>query len=722
MKISESKVTGAWLKWTTIMVLSAGVVLASPLAQAVSGSIAAVDGTPIPYAYIGLVSSDYQYLGAAISDARGSFAINVSAPSGYLFVQPNALVNAQGLGIYPYEPRTYVLNGEQTVGLRLPPTGCIVLKGYDAGKLMRWADFAAKGTVAGQFMYVTSLDDELRQAACWPVYDNDARAQGSPWDKGLPGLVVAPGQTVAVNVMFWDVLNYGKLLLKADNSGQGYTLGTRGEAKILDLNVELASTAVADLNRRKAGLPSSGATRISNLNTSLANAKAMANPVQRAAAADKVLSDALKLRDDLELQAAKTNLLTMRKGSLAVVVKKGTKALAKCKVSIKQKSHSFKFGFYQGGQYNGSACQAAKNAGFEMTTMLFGWSWMEKIPGVLLDAAMVDSYYGVTTAKNLGLDVKAAGVVWMQDYGILPQRCYSMAWPDVEAQVLNYQENLLKALSGKIKLWEAVNEAPATDAVDMPRDAMNNLVALAAGNIKAVAGLTALVNSAHEVNFGAKYLYYGVDNQPVDKFTLTYNDFLKQATSQNCLNDVSIIGLQFYPGYKLNAGFGCQEGPAMTPSWLVDAFARYARFNRPIHITEFSVPSVYGADWKNGYWREKWTETTQADYAQRVFTEAFAASNVQSVTWWDMLDTNAAVLFGGLVDDYGRKKAAFTRIQGLIKGWTTQASGTTNTYGKTTLSGFGGLYDVTITTPTGSTVTRQATINERSTVTLSVTF
>ncbi len=695
----------------------------SPLASAITGTVADNSGTPVPYAYVGLLDSNYQYLGAAVSDGQGGFAINANTSNGLLFVQPNATLNAQGLGIYANAPRTYLVHGEQAASIRIPATGCIVLQGYDAGRnLMRWANYVANGTVGGQFVYATNTDDELREASCWPVYDDAARAQGSPRDLGLPALVVEPGKAVEVNVLFWQVPGYGKLLLKADNGGAGFQLGAPGQSIVLDLNVELASTAVADLVRRQSSFASSASTSIANLVSALAAVKANTNAVARAAAADSVLSQALKLRDDLELQAAQTNISSVRKGNLTVVVKKSGKAQSAAKVAITQRAHSFKFGSYIGGQFNSSVYQSARDAGFEMATMLFGWSWMEQSPNVLLDPAIIDSYYGITAAKNMGFDVKAHGVVWMQGYGILPQRTYTMAAADVQAQALQYQQSLINAFKTKISSWEAMNEAPATNALNMSRDQMNNLLASAASNIKALAGLISLVNSPHENSFGAKYAFYTLDNLPYDNFSMTYSDCLKQFNTAKGLSKVDSIGIQYYPGYKLNASFNYQEGPAMTPSWFVDMTARYNQFSKPIHITEFSVPSYRASDWNNGYWREPWTETTQADYAERIFTQVFSTANVQSITWWDMSDANCSVLNGGLMDASGRKKAAYTRIQSLIKSWTTMAQGTTNTSGTTTLSGFGGAYDVTITLANGTKYTRTATIGERATATLNVTL
>jgi GH35 family endo-1,4-beta-xylanase len=186
------------------------------------------------------------------------------------------------------------------------------------------------------------------------------------------------------------------------------------------------------------------------------------------------------------------------------------------------------------------------------------------------------------------------------------------------------------------------------------------------------------------------------------------------------VNSVDAVGLQFYPGYHLNSTFGDLEGPAKTPSWLVDTIEDYGRFGKPIHITEFSVPSSYGENWNAGYWREPWTETTQADYAEAILTLAFGNSNVQSVTWWDISDANSSVVTGGIMNAQGQPKQVYTRIQQLLKSWTTDLSGKTGSTGRASLSGFGGTYDVVVTLPTGKTVNRQIHLNERQRLPLTI--
>jgi hypothetical protein len=694
---------------TLILTASASIGSAAGL----SGTVTRTDGFALPGTYVGLLSSESAYLGSTLVDERGQFAIENRDDNGYLFIQPPEELTEDGLGGYAHTPRVYALEGAEQVNIELPPAACIVLRAYDSeGQLMRWEDFEAQSVFGAQFMYATDMDDEAVPATCWPVFDDEARAQWSPRAKGLPSLVVEPGQTYVVNVLSWETLCYGKLNVKADNSGQGFRADTLGEVIVVDLNLELLRTAINDIRRRSHLYAPYVNYILARFDYFMPYIEAIGNPATRAKTADQFLTAALKWRDMFEYEAALRAIPTYRQATLGVIVydEEGN-MLPDCKVTIDQRSHSFEFGISIGGTYDEPAYKAAREAGFEMATMLIGWNWTEKEPGVLLEPDIIDDYYGFSKVREMGFDLKAHGVVWLTEWGALADRAFTMPWVDVQTELLSHQQALLDAFGADFAVWEAMNEPAATNALDMPRAAVNNLLALAASNVGAQPGLRSLVNSPHEFDYGVKYGCYTLDDSPVDDFKQTYSTFLAQAEEEHCLDDVDSIGLQFYPGYKLNQIFGFAEGPAITPSRFADMLENYGRFGKSIDITEFCVPSFYEEGSKNGYWQNPWNEQMQAEYADYILTLAFANPDVKSITWWDMRDEDACVLGGGLLDENGLPKPVYERIRSLIEKWTTRnVQETTNEWGGALFYPFGGEYDITVVTPDGVTVKQSATV------------
>ncbi len=602
--------------------------------------VSGADGAPIANCYVALADTAFKIAAQSASGNDGSLQLALDAPvkNGYVIVQPNSVVTRAGLGGYPFMPRIYAYSGEPKLELKLPNASCIVLMAYDAqGQLMRWEDFRTRGTVGDQFMYATDANDCAVEATCWPVYDEEARKLGQPREKGLPALIVAPGKGYVPQVLFWETRGYGKLHLRAENGGEGFA--ATNEPLAIELNVELARTAVAAIAKR---FPE----HAKQFGEAFDAVSKRATPAERAKAADELLVDALKTRDDLELKRARE-----------AIAKQGQRG-------------DFSFGVFEGSPYNQKAFQVARDAGFDLATVLLGWGWTDA-RGVAVDKSAIEQTFGIDKLRKQGYAAKAHGVVWLQDYGILPERARGLA-PDKLRDAMLAQENaLLSACGDSFAVWEAMNEPNVTNVVNAPRDLVADLFGKSTEQINSREKLVALVNGAHEGDYGRRFAVYKLDNSPVNDWNRTYLAYLKGDDVKATVAKLDTVGLQFYPGFHFNESFGGLQGPAVTPSWLIDTIERYAALGKPIHITEFSLPSTYGKDWASGYWREPWTEQTQADYAEMIFTFAYADPRVQSISWWDIMDTKSSVTTGGLCDTNGKPKLVLERLKKLIGGWKT---------------------------------------------------
>ena len=691
----------------------------SPITVSGSIHVDSSGSSPVAYAYVGVMSESYEMAGQGATGGDGRFSLELEkpVPKGYLMVQPRPRENSEGLGIYAAQPRIFGYDGEPSVEVRLPAAGCIVLKAYDsAGHLMRWQDFRARGTFGDQFMCLTSLDDRALPAVSWPVFDQLARDQGQARDLGLPALVTAPGDGYVPEVLFWDVLKYGRLLLRADNAGKGFTIGKAGDACTLELNVELARTAVHELAELKLPQAPQLAERLRNVDQ-LEDAAARAN------AADSILAEALRLRDTAVVEAARHAIPSVRMGKAVIrVLDSGGNPVPNADVRIEQQTSDFLFGVFEGSPYNAKAFQKARDAGFNLATVLLGWGWTDTA-GDAIDRHGIEQTFGIGALKALGYTVKAHGVVWLQGYGILPDRARAMSGPQLKDALLAHEQSLLNGLDGDIAIWEAMNEPNVTNVARMPRPLVHELLSQSAEQIAAAdeGNLVSLVNGAHEGDYGRKYALFDLDGSPVDDWNMTYAAFLQEAAFTGSTKNVDVIGLQYYPGFRFNESFGGLQGPATTPAWFQDLLSRYADFDKPLHITECSFPSSYGDDWTSGYWREPWTEDTQADYAEMIFTLAFGHPQVHSISWWDIMDTKASVITGGLLHADSSPKPVFERLSGLLEQWTRyQSDGKTNDRGEVTLPGFGGEYAVEITLSNGAKVSGTTHIQERDSTTVEI--
>jgi hypothetical protein len=147
-----------------------------------------------------------------------------------------------------------------------------------------------------------------------------------------------------------------------------------------------------------------------------------------------------------------------------------------------------------------------------------------------------------------------------------------------------------------------------------------------------------------------------------------------EAVAQAGLN-IDALGLRVKMGH---AEPGLATRDLMSLSAMLD---RYAGLERPIAVTALGAPSApvtpgpyrprAGADaedaYEPGYWREPWSEGTQADWLTQVLAICCGKPYVQSVCWQELSDPPPSVApaempSGGLLMPNGHPKAAFERF------------------------------------------------------------
>ena len=389
------------------------------------------DDLVIANCYVALADSAFAILAQHSTNGDVAFQLNTETKigRGYLIVQPSATVGRDDIGGYTFAPRVYVYSGEPHLKISLPPVSCVVLLGYDRqGHLMRWEDFRKRGAIGDRFMYATDTDDCAVEATCWPVFDEEARKLGQPREKGLPALVVTPGKAYVPQVLFWETRGYGKLHLRADNGGDGFTVSPSGPL-VLELNIELARTAVDVLTKR---FPADA----QSVRDALDKATRLATPIERAGAADAVLVDALRLRDTLELAHARET-----------IAKQGPRA-------------DFTFGVFEGSPYNQQSFQIARGAGFDLAPC-FGWDGPTRTAAPWTNPRSNRPSASIATANGASNSKRTAwsGCRTMASCRSVRAPCRR---PNCATPCCN-RKALLDAYGDTFAVWEAMNEPNVTD-------------------------------------------------------------------------------------------------------------------------------------------------------------------------------------------------------------------------------------------------------------------
>lgn len=184
---------------------------------------------------------------------------------------------------------------------------------------------------------------------------------------------------------------------------------------------------------------------------------------------------------------------------------------------------------------------------------------------------------------------------------------------------------------------------------------------------------------------------------PAKRRLLTPYQFFEEVEKRGI--DYEAVGLQFYLGFG-GQGSGFTVRDMFTISELLD---KYARFNKPIHISEFAVPSKNVNDEKAmikgvseaDCWHKPWDEDVQADWVEQFYTIAFSKPYVESITWFELADY-CFVPWGGLLHEDMSPKQSYHRLKRLLDSWTTSIEGSTNSNGEYSFRGFKSPYEVTV--------------------------
>ena len=162
---------------------------------------------------------------------------------------------------------------------------------------------------------------------------------------------------------------------------------------------------------------------------------------------------------------------------------------------------------------------------------------------------------------------------------------------------------------------------------------------------------------------------------------------------------IDAIGLQFH------MFFNREHETASTrlfyrPSHLFDVMDTYAALDRPLGITEITVPAYSG---------DPEDEAIQAEILEHLYSIWFSHPRMQEIIYWNLVDGYAAFApqgdmtagenryFGGLLRFDLSPKPAYYKLRELIcERWHTETDLVTDALGACTFRGFYGRYELTV--------------------------
>ncbi|MFO0792071.1 MAG: endo-1,4-beta-xylanase [Pirellulales bacterium] len=104
---------------------------------------------------------------------------------------------------------------------------------------------------------------------------------------------------------------------------------------------------------------------------------------------------------------------------------------------------------------------------------------------------------------------------------------------------------------------------------------------------------------------------------------------------------------------------------------------RFRAFNKPLHITEIATASAEGLDPHSmrpntaaPRWHGRWSEETQADWLEAIYTLVYSKPEFEAIGWWDLTDSDGHFWpHGGLAHADLTPKLAYHRLGELQQKW-----------------------------------------------------
>ncbi|HEY1683919.1 MAG TPA: endo-1,4-beta-xylanase [Tepidisphaeraceae bacterium] len=469
---------------------------------------------------------------------------------------------------------------------------------------------------------------------------NDPLPQAIVHAAGRARIAINPEEPIQLSARL-NVPGFGEVYCYADNQGQGYT-----KPEQIDFVAEAAKTRLHRVRQQYEHLRHIGLSEDPQFNLHLSAAAQLiptSNATNRTDAAYASLAHSLHAGERLAINAA-----NMRISRLA------------------RPRNDFLFGILaSNADRHGSVYQQQMREVFNFaTTSWYTWKSENAPDNDRVDYARMDHSIdwclrNQITPKGFGYLYMAHGAVppWMRPTS--PGH-FNPGWgyDRIKQTYATVIHNTMARYDGRIHIAEIMNEAH--DVSNIWRLSHDQILDMA--HMAFTAARQGSKTIQRQMNHCCLWAEYGKHKNADGSRRWSPWQFVKACIDAKV--DYEIIGLQlYYPEYDIF------EIDRMLDRFLV--------FNKPLHISELAAPSQPGRDPNslrphsdNPGWHGPWSESTQADWLEAIYTLVYSKPAFQAIGWWDFADTqNHFWPFGGLLDKNLQPKQSFHRLKQLQQRW-----------------------------------------------------
>ncbi len=259
--------------------------------------------------------------------------------------------------------------------------------------------------------------------------------------------------------------------------------------------------------------------------------------------------------------------------------------------------------------------------------------------------------------EKVGIKPKGHPLWWGHQAGI-PKWLEGATWQEAQKHCERVVGRSIDRYKGRINIWDVINEAHDwANGLKLTHEQEIEITRICCETARSKdPNATIIVNNCCPFGEYAAdgRVHLGPIHDPV--YTpLAYLDDLMEAGV-----DFDVVGVQIY--------FPARD--MLSISKLLD---EYARFGKPVHITELGVkcadPESQGNESEQvrrtqGEWHHPWSEKVQADWMEWFYAVAYARKELEAITWWDFRDP-AFIPTSGFINEDETPKEMYFRLKSL---------------------------------------------------------
>lgn len=428
-----------------------------------------------------------------------------------------------------------------------------------------------------------------------------------------------------------NVPGFGEVYCQADNAGRGYT-----KPGNVEFVVEAAATRLRRVREAAKAAQQAGAPRdpefAKHLEAAAQPLPSQAGPAQIAAAYD-ALAHGLHAGERLALNTARHRISRLA-----------------------QPRREFLFGGLGSGWQRGGAFEQRFREAFNFaTTSWYTWAAAPDPVDKRIDYGRMDA--SIQWCLDRGITPKGFGYVY-HARGATPEWIRSWNYAQLLPEYQRIVAQTTRRYAGRVPCVEVINEAH--DKANLFRLNHAQILELTREACRAAREGSPTVRRL--INHCCLWAEYA--KRANDDGSRRWSPFRYLRDCVAAGVEFEVVGLQlYYPQYDL---FEIER--------MLD---RFKAFQRPMHITEIACNSAPGLDAASMRpkslvpgWHGPWSETTQADWLEGIYTLCYSKPEFEAVGWWDLADYGGHFWpFGGLLRSDFTPKESHRRLLQLQRQW-----------------------------------------------------